>query len=99
MFFINLINDDAFVSAATADRCSMVHLVCLFAKMHLLALLHDNCLDLVRCAFLSKLSRCVRNITAFCQHLLRPIKSAQQNPDIGRVYQPGRYIGLSLMSL
>jgi len=31
---------------------------------------------LLRCAFLRKLSGCVRNITAFCQHLLRPIKSA-----------------------
>jgi len=39
-------------------------------------LLQDNCLDLLCCAFLSKLSGCVRNITAFCQHLLRPIKSA-----------------------
>jgi len=33
----------------------------------------DNCLDLVRCAFLHKLSGCMRNITAFCQHLLSPI--------------------------
>jgi len=31
--------NDAFVSAATADACSMVNLVCLFMKMHLLALL------------------------------------------------------------
>jgi len=55
---------------------SMVHLVCLFMKSHLLALLQDNCLDLVRCAFLGKLSPCVRNITVFYQHLLRPIESA-----------------------
>jgi len=54
----------------------MIHLVCLFMKTHLLALLQDNCLDLLCCAFLSKLSGCVRNITAFCQCLLRPIKSA-----------------------
>jgi len=47
----------------------MVHLVRLFMKMHLLALLQDNCLDLARCAFLHKLS-------AFCQHVLRLIKSA-----------------------
>ena len=49
-----------------------------FMKTHLLALLQDNCLHLVRCAFLRKLSGCVRDITAFCQHLLRPmpIKSA-----------------------
>jgi len=73
---INLINNDAFVSAATGDACSMVHLICLFMKTHLLALLQDNCSDLVRCAFLRKLSACVRNITAFCQHLLRPIQSA-----------------------
>jgi len=69
-FLINLINDDAFVSAVTADACSMVHLVCLFMKTNLLVLLQDNCLDLVRCAFLRKLAACVRNITVFCQHLL-----------------------------
>jgi len=33
------INADAFVSAATTDACSMVHLVCLLMKPHLLALL------------------------------------------------------------
>jgi len=33
-------------------------------------------LDLVHCAFLHKLSGCVRNITAFGQHLLRLIKLA-----------------------
>jgi len=32
----------AFVSAAKADACSMVNLVCLFTKTHLLALLQDN---------------------------------------------------------
>jgi len=47
----------------------MVNLVCLFMKPHLLVLLQDNCLDLLRCAFLRKLSECVRNITAFCQLL------------------------------
>jgi len=36
--------------------------------------LQDNCLDLVCCAFLRKLSAYMRNITAFCQHFLRPIK-------------------------
>jgi len=67
--------DDAYISAATAGACFVVHLVCLFMKMHLLvlALLQDNCLDLVRCVFLRKLFVCVRNITAFCQHLLRLI--------------------------
>jgi len=60
-----MMKDDAFVSAATADACSMVHLVCLFMKTHLLALLQDNCLDLVHCAFLRKLSGCMRNITGF----------------------------------
>jgi len=57
-----------------ADMCSMVHLVCLFMKTYLLALLQDNCLDLVHCAFLRKLYACVSNIIAVCQHLLRPIK-------------------------
>ena len=42
MIFNYLINDDAFVSAATADACSMVDLVCLFMKAHLLALLEIN---------------------------------------------------------
>jgi len=39
IFLIHLINDDAFISAATTDACFMVHLVCLFMKTHLLALL------------------------------------------------------------
>jgi len=67
---------DAFVSVVTVDARSMVDLVCLFMKPHLLALLQDNCLDFLDCAFLRKLSGCVRNITAFCQLLLRPIISA-----------------------
>jgi len=78
--------DDAFVSGAMADACCMVNLVCLFMKLHLLALLWDDCLDLLRCAFLRKLSRCVKNITAFCQHPLRPIWPLPiywQNPNIG----------------
>jgi len=66
----------AFVSAATADVSSMVNFVCLFMKTHLQALLQKNCLDLLCCAFLRKLSGCMSNITASCQHLLRPIKSA-----------------------
>ena len=65
-FLIILINDDAFISAPMADTYFMVHLVCLFMKMHLLALLQDTCLDLVHSATLRKLSGCVRNITAFC---------------------------------
>ena len=44
-FLINLINDDAIVSAATAYACFMVCLVCLFVKTHLVALLQDNCFD------------------------------------------------------
>ena len=67
---------DAFVSAATADMCFMIHLVCLFMKTHLLALLQGNCLELVHCVFLRKLSACMRNITVFCQHLLWLIKLA-----------------------
>jgi len=41
----------------------------LFMKLYLLALLQDNCLDLVRFVFLCKLS-------VFCQHLLKLIKLA-----------------------
>jgi len=33
------VRDDAYVSAVTADACSMVHLVYLFMKTHLLTLL------------------------------------------------------------
>jgi len=50
---MNLI-DDVFALAAMADMSYMVHLVCLFMKMHLPALLQDNCLDLICCAFLHK---------------------------------------------
>jgi len=67
-------NDDAFVSAVTIDACFMVHLVCWFLKMHLLASLQGNCLELVHCAFLCKLS-------AFCQHLLRPIAAILADTD------------------
>ena len=70
-----MINDVAFISAVTADACFMVHLVCLLIKTHL-ALLQYNCFDLVCCASLPKLSGCMRNITVFSQHLLRPINSA-----------------------
>jgi len=97
-------NDDVVVSAAMADVCFIIHLVCLFMKMHLLALLQDICLDLVCCAFLHKLSGCVRNITEFCQYLLGLMKSAilantnilvkpKYRPNIS----PGRYIGLFLL--
>jgi len=55
----------------------MVHLVRFFMKTHLLALLQDNCLDLLHCVSLRKLSGRVRNITAFCQLLLRPVISDQ----------------------
>jgi len=45
-----------------------------------------------------KLSACVRNITALCQHLLRPIKSAVlADTDISVNLNIGRYIGLSLI--
>jgi len=53
----------------------MVNLVRLFMKTHLLELLQNICLDLVCYAFLRKLSGYMKNITTFCQHLLRPIKS------------------------
>ena len=93
-----LIDDDAFVSAATANACSMVHLICLFMKTHLLASLQDNCLDLVRCAFLRKLSAYVRNITAFCQYLLMLIISTDLADRSAKPkYLPGWYIGLSLV--
>jgi len=66
-------NDDPFVWLATAIACFMDHLVGLFMKMHLLTLLQDNCLDLVHCAFLHKLS-------TFCQHLLRLIYDISVKP-------------------
>ena len=102
-FLIILSNDDAF--ATTADACSMVRWVCLFMKMHLLVLLQGNFLDLLCCAFLSKLSGCMRDLIAFCQHLLRliylpfwPIPIYQQNPNIGWLYWPGQYIGLFVVT-
>jgi len=87
-----------YVINSVIDMCSMVHLVCLFMKMHLLALLQDNCHDLLRCAFLCKLSSCVTNTKAFCQHLLRLIKSAiLADTDISAKpkYRPGQYNSLS----
>jgi len=54
----------------------MLHgLSCLLVYENAPASTAARCHDLLRCAFLRKLSGCVRNITAFCQHLLRPIKS------------------------
>jgi len=44
--------------AAVADTYSIVHLVCLFIRMHLLALRQADYVDLVHCAFLHKLSAC-----------------------------------------
>jgi len=73
VIFNYLINDDAFVSAATADACSMVDLVCLFMKAHLLALLEINVLTWF-VVLSRKFSACVKNITVLCQHLPRPIQ-------------------------
>jgi len=67
------LRDDAFVSVVTADACFMLTLVRLFLKLYLLPLLQNNCLDLLLCVFLCMLSGCVRSITVFCQHPLRPI--------------------------
>ena len=94
-----IFNDDLFVSAATAKACFMVHLVCLFIKTYLLTLLQDNCFDLVRCAFLHKLSICVRNITAFCQHLLRPIFRIGQYRYIGKTQISADYISQANISV
>jgi len=94
-FLVNLINGDAFISAAADDACSVVHLLCLFMKKHLLALLQGNYLYLVRCAFLRKLFACVRKITVFCQQLLRPINLADCVISVKSKYRPVRYIGLS----
>ena len=59
-------------------------------ETHLLALLQGNCLDLVRCAFLRKLSGRVKNIAEFCQHLLEADK-------IGR-FGRYRFADISLLS-
>jgi len=75
LHLINLINWWCFCFGCDGWRVFTVHLVCLFMKTHLLAVLQDNCLDLVRCAFQRQLSGWVRNITAFSQLLQRPIKS------------------------
>jgi len=47
----------------------MVHLVWLFMKTHLVALLQVSSLDLVRCAFLRKLVGCVRNMTTLGSYI------------------------------
>jgi len=71
-----VINDNAFVSAAMADVWSMVDLVCFFYE-NAPASISARYLDLVHCAYLHKLSACMRTIIAFYQHLLRLIiKSA-----------------------
>jgi len=89
--------DDPFVSAATADACFMINLVCLFMKTHLLALLQDNCW-LASLCFPAQVVWKRRNITAFCQQLLKPIKSAVlADTDISVNPKIGRYIGRSLM--
>jgi len=51
----------------------------LFMKMHLLALLQDDCLDLVHCAFLHKLSGCVTNITRASIDLEPKIRTIEKN--------------------
>jgi len=63
------------------NACFMVLLVCLFMKTYLPALLQDNCLDLVHCAFLYKLS-------VFCQHLMRLIKLADTDISVKPKYWP-----------
>ena len=73
----------------------MVHLVCLFMKTHLVALLQDNCLHLLRCTFLRKLSACVRNITASCQHL-QYVGRFGRYRHIGETQISARYVGLYL---
>jgi len=82
-FLINLINDDGFVSAAMPNAFSMVHLIYLLMKTYLLVLLQDNCLDLVRCAFLHKSSDGVRSITVLstCTEA-RPISPTLANTNI-----------------
>jgi len=73
-------HDDAFVLAATADAYSMVNLICLF--------MNRIC---SRCCKMIVLSGCMRNVTAFCQHLLRPIKAvvlADTNLSIKPKYRP-----------
>jgi len=56
-----MMNNDAFVSAATADAYSMVdlHLVSLFMKMHPQALLEDNLTALTFFVVLSCASCCL----------------------------------------
>jgi len=79
-FLINLINDDAFVGAAMADTCFMVHLVCLFMKMHMLALLQDNCLDLVHA-----------QVVCMCEECNNILSTPTEADEIGRFGQY-RYI-------
>ena len=98
-YLIHLIDDDAFVSAATADACFMVNLVCLFVKPHLLALLQDNYVDLVRCVFLRKLSGMREEDNSV---LSTPTEADKIGPFgryryIGETQISAQYIGLSLV--
>jgi len=75
---------DAFALVVTADARSIVNLVCLFETAPA-SVVMGYCLNFLHCAFLHKLSGCVRNITAFCQLLLRLIISALlADTDIGK---------------
>ena len=89
-----MINDDAFLLAATADACTMVHLVSLFMKPNLLALLQDNCLDVVH---VLSLVQGVWMREEYNSVLSTPAE-ADADTDISAKpkYRPGRYIGLSL---
>ena len=91
-FLISVVND-AFVSAMTAKACFMVPFVCLFMKTHLLALLQDNCLDLVCCTFFRKLSACVRNFVTIEADKIGCFSWYQC---IGKTQVLARYINLSL---
>jgi len=77
----------------------MVNLVCLFVKPHLLALLQDNYVDLVRCVFLRKLSgmREEHNSVLSTPTEADKIGCFGRYRYIGETQISAQYIGLSLV--
>jgi len=89
MILINLINNDAFVSAVTADACSILHLVCLFMKMHLLGLRQDSWLGSL--CFLAQ-------VVCMCEEYDSALSTPTEADFIGH-FDWYRYIGKTQISV
>ena len=90
---VNMVNNEKKVQNGASTKLKLVQygIQLIIAKSEhfskkTVPFLQDNYHDLLHCAFLRKLPGCVRNITVFCQHILRPIKSAIQIGCFGRYW-------------